>query len=367
MDRRKLSLDFNQTRKVPRATFQEYNPTIHSAPRNDVTNLVSNTTPIASTILPSPDFKGNLFSLTSPDHIFLPITPIPTPVYLANSSLTESDHEAYVKGFLDAIVELQRQNVTKLWSPSQPAIPSFVALTPVSPYKPLFDGIEKSPFITASASVESCNSTPINLTTSDKNLKHMIPNPVQQQPPSILSPMNTPQEESKSFNSISSASFYSPLSSPTSSNHQPMKYESDSDTSSINNTQHTNISHIIKKQPHNTSNSSINNSTPSSSSTNNFEKVTNTDQAFLNKEGRELARLARRREKNRNAARKCRTKKLERISCLEERVRQLKNENQQLLVNLDKNKHDVFNLQKNLSNHINQKECKLFPDGKTLV
>ena len=368
MDRTKLSLDFNQTRKVPRATFRDYNPTILSAPKNDITNLVSNTSPIVSTILPSPEPKGNLFNLAANDKILLPITPIPTPVYLSNSNLTQSDHEAYVKGFLDAIIELQKQNATKLWSPNQQNIPSFVALTPLSPYKPQFEATELIPFATVPSTNDSLNSAPINLSTSDKNCKQTSNNPVLQQPSSILSPLGTPQEETKSFSNISTASFYSPLSSPTSSisTHPPVKYESDSDTSS-NAQKSGKQPHLIKSQQQLFSIMSPRECSQSPAIKRNYEKVSSSEQTFYSKEHKELARLVQRREKNRNAARKCRTKKLERIASLEERVRHLKSENQALMTTLDKSKLEVFNLQKNLSNHINQKKCKLFPDGRTLA
>ena len=358
MDRTKLSLDFNQTRKVPRATFREYTPTILSSPKNEITNLVSNTTPIVSTIFPSPEFKGNMLNINQPEHILLPLTPIPTPLYLANSNLTESDHEAYMKGFLDAIVELQRQNSAKIWPSNQPTIPSFVALTPVSPYKPQFDNHEKTTVALTSSS-DSFNSAPINLSISEKNCKQVVNNPFSSQNPFIVSPMTTPQEEAKSFHNISSTSHYSPLSSPTStsSKHQSSKYETDSDSNS--NVQALNT--FLKSNKDQTQEFSQD----AKSFKRDFEKFT--ESSTSNKESKELARLARRREKNRNAARKCRTKKLERIASLEERVKQLKSENQVLLMTLDKNKLDVYNLQKNLSNHINQKECKLFPNGKALV
>ena len=299
MDRTKLSLDFNQPRKVPKFGFSGGNiiPGSTSA-AGGTTNRIS-----------TPDFAGALIKLTSPDvdRIFLPLTPIPTPVYLSNPNISDTNQEAYTKGFVDAFLELHRQQVAKVWGSTTTVIPSLVALTPVSPYKPPFE-VDSS---------EANDSSPINLTTTDRK----APN----EPKSTTA---TPDDD-KEFPITTTSLVTTPLISPS-----------------------TCVSSTL-------CNLTLGTSTGEPCPT---FKSTGSDQE---KAERELARLARRREKNRNAARKCRTKKLERIASLEEQVRRLKQENSQLSAVLDKHKKDVYNLQKDLSDHINNKNCKLFPNGKS--
>ena len=67
----------------------------------------------------------------------------------------------------------------------------------------------------------------------------------------------------------------------------------------------------------------------------------------------ERIKLERKRERNRMAARKCRTRKLERISRLEDRVAQLKGENNDLSTTASSLRDQVARLKKQIMEHVN--------------
>ena len=67
----------------------------------------------------------------------------------------------------------------------------------------------------------------------------------------------------------------------------------------------------------------------------------------------EQAKLERKREKNRNAAQKCRSKKLERISRLEDRVAELKRQNAALTASSQAQKEHVNVLRQQIVDHVN--------------
>lgn len=74
----------------------------------------------------------------------------------------------------------------------------------------------------------------------------------------------------------------------------------------------------------------------------------------VNMESQERLKLERKRLRNRVAASKCRKKKLERISQLDEKVQGLKNENTELAAVVKKLKESVCNLKQEVIDHVNQ-------------
>jgi hypothetical protein len=262
-DRKGLSLDFNSSRKVRMVDLRDG-------------------------ILSSPDV--GLLKLTTPEieRFLVPLSAIPTPVFYPSTGITEADQEAYTQGFVDALLELQRQQVSRVWSGG---IPSLVTLTPVSPFcAPLNSDL-----------FEGSTQLPINLTTTDR------------------------------------VSSESQQKSPTISERHALLFKSALSSSSSN-----------------WSSSDIANIVSASSATRNTPP-----QSPVDKTDRELARLARRREKNRDAARKCRTKKLERISQLEERVQELKDQNSQLACTLEEHKQNVYRLKQKIAEHVEEDSCRL--------
>lgn len=73
----------------------------------------------------------------------------------------------------------------------------------------------------------------------------------------------------------------------------------------------------------------------------------------INMESQERIKLERKRARNRVAARKCRTRKLERISRLEERVQELKGQNSDLLVTATSLREQVMKLKQQIVEHVN--------------
>lgn len=73
----------------------------------------------------------------------------------------------------------------------------------------------------------------------------------------------------------------------------------------------------------------------------------------INMEDQEVIKLERKRARNRVAARKCRTRKLERISRLEDRVKDLKGQNADLVTTATTLRDQVCKLKKQIIDHVN--------------
>jgi len=106
---------------------------------------------------------------------------------------------------------------------------------------------------------------------------------------------------------------------------------------------------------HHHHNDSSMSSSSSSSSTMNEDYTTTTSNNNINPinmESQEKIKLERKRQRNRIAASKCRKRKLERIAKLEDKVKQLKNENEKLNEVLDKLKSNVEGLKNKIISHM---------------
>lgn len=80
--------------------------------------------------------------------------------------------------------------------------------------------------------------------------------------------------------------------------------------------------------------------------------------APIDMESQELIKLERKRLRNRLAASKCRKRKLERISCLDDKVGDLKSENGELLAIVKRLKESVCNLKQEVMEHV-QHGCQI--------
>ena len=78
----------------------------------------------------------------------------------------------------------------------------------------------------------------------------------------------------------------------------------------------------------------------------------------INMGDQEVFKVERKRARNRQAARKCRTRKLERISRLEERVKNLKDQNSELVSNAQTLREQVCQLKKQILHHVTS-GCKV--------
>merc|ERR1719242_2562668 len=73
----------------------------------------------------------------------------------------------------------------------------------------------------------------------------------------------------------------------------------------------------------------------------------------INMETQEVIKVERKRARNRVTARKCRTRKLERISRLEDRVEELKGQNSDLCQTATQLREQVCALKKQIMTHVN--------------
>lgn len=80
----------------------------------------------------------------------------------------------------------------------------------------------------------------------------------------------------------------------------------------------------------------------------------------INMESQERIKLERKRARNRVAARKCRTRKLERISRLEDRVKELKGQNSDLLTTATSLREQVMKLKQQIVEHC-RSGCQIMP------
>jgi len=94
-------------------------------------------------------------------------------------------------------------------------------------------------------------------------------------------------------------------------------------------------------------------SSPPSSSSSSSRLVINTANTPIDMDTQEMIKLERKRMRNRLAASKCRKSKLEKIGRLDERVKQLKNENADLAAVVKKMKDNVALLKQEVIEHVN--------------
>jgi transcription factor AP-1 len=85
----------------------------------------------------------------------------------------------------------------------------------------------------------------------------------------------------------------------------------------------------------------------------------------INMESQERIKLERKRQRNRVAASKCRRRKLERISRLEDKVKNLKSENSELSTVLNRLKEHVCQLKEQVMEHVNS-GCQIMTSTTTL-
>ena len=87
----------------------------------------------------------------------------------------------------------------------------------------------------------------------------------------------------------------------------------------------------------------------------------------LNMGDQEGMKLERKRARNRIAARKCRTRKLERISRLEEKVADLKNRNNDLLQHATSLNEQVVQLKQQIMDHMKTGCQIMMPNAQSLT
>lgn len=203
---------------------------------------------------------------------------------------TNEEQEAYARGFMDALIEIRRKQLSGFGgivcldgSATGPGVtPSLVTLTPVSPYAPM-----SSDTITSGSLCSQL--LPVNLT-----------NPASRNGSSTAS-TGTPTQQSDP--------------------HEPVTKWSDPPEPVA---QWSNPSDQWSNPPDQMNESSSRSSSQTDPSGN------TPPQSPIDMSDQERIKLERKREKNRRAAQKCRTRKLERIARLEHRTKELRDQNARL-------------------------------------
>lgn len=254
-------------------------------------------------------------------------TPTPTSQILFPKTVTE-EQEAYARGFIDALGELQKNDTTLASSPTvsssqnchQNSVSHDFAFN--QPTSTLFN-------VPQSASQKTVNAAALN---------NML-----------------------SYNANSSASFTNQLSSNISKISRPPVSGDQSQSNVFSN------SSSSKKSLKTESFQTVPLSPPGSSYSSQPSPINMSQSQVIpiNMEDQEMAKLERKRARNRIAATKCRNRKLERIARLEERVKELKEQNLDLAQTASLLREQVFKLKQTIIEHT-QHGCQVMLTSKFL-
>lgn len=230
-----------------------------------------------------------------------------TPSQLVMTKAATEEQEAYARGFVDALLNMHRQRSPLLHSAGglvrvdgdQLGSPSFVTLTPVQ-FHP--DSLRNRPELPLG---------PGELSVGLTALPVMVPPAGLNFPPSNSLPVLQKKQNMMNDNHLNvPPSGYHPCASPS-------------------------ILHRGKESSQ---------TVPVLDLTRSVSPIDMSSQ--------ERIKLERRREKNRNAAQKCRTRKIERIQRLEERVQELKNQNSRLAQTATEQREHVAKLKQQIVEHV---------------
>ncbi|BFY99598.1 hypothetical protein BsWGS_02638 [Bradybaena similaris] len=246
-----------------------------------------------ATVLASPDL--NLLKLASPELERMIIqanglvTTTPTPTQFVFPKFVTEEQEAYARGFVDALAELQGSGALSV-NRTQELTRTFTTLTAPTA-------------LSQSAAVPTVAAVPI-FSSASELLTSLPGGPASRGPPSV-SPPRPADSDSR-------------LNLPVITRELDVRIPE------------------IKEEPQ---------TVPSLS--------TSPPLSPINMESQEKIKLERKRARNRVAARKCRTRKLERISRLEDRVNELKGQNNGLVTTASSLRDQVMKLKQKIVEHMN--------------
>ncbi|CAG5115806.1 unnamed protein product [Candidula unifasciata] len=249
-----------------------------------------------ATVLASPDL--NLLKLASPELERMIIqanglvTTTPTPTQFVFPKFVTEEQEAYARGFVDALAELQGSGALTVNPRTQELTRTFTTLTAPTA-------------LSQSAAVPTVAAVPIFSSASE--LLTSLPGGQMSRGPTSVSPPRSADSDS-----------HSRLNLPVLTNELDVRIPE------------------IKEEPQTVP--SLGTSPPLSP---------------INMESQEKIKLERKRARNRVAARKCRTRKLERISRLEDRVNELKGQNNGLVTTASSLRDQVMKLKQKIVEHMN--------------
>merc|ERR1712001_562582 len=292
----------------------------------------------APEILTSPDVQ--MLKLTSPQLAeFLTrnpslATPTPSGGYQFPTTVT-AEQELYVKGFEEALKN-------KHASASQHQVFASAANTPAQ-----ILAIEKATAAFKQQQQQQTLSTTL-----------AIPVTIQQHPssilPSTIAPVGIPTI-------AISSSAASTVSEQSSTNSRPSSSASGSYDDSASDYLPTTV--VVKQEPDQDGSSNSYTSTVTSTrgrgrARKNSSNVRGVGISPIDMESQEVIKLERKRLRNRLAASKCRKRKLERISNLDEKVNDLKDENGELMGIVKRLKESICNLKQEVMEHV-QHGCQI--------
>lgn len=278
---------------------------------------------IGAVQLASPDLQ--MLKLASPELERLiiqqngMITTTPTPTQYVYPKFVTEEQEAYARGFVDALAELHRDETGENGAPlpanqSRPVDSRVAAIAPVST-------ATSAPMVTEPAPTYTTLGT-VSIPTSAANFKTTttLP-PATAMDTSSVIPLTThgltSQAEGRTASPLVIQQQQAPVALST-------------------------MLPVVKEEPQIVP--CLDSATPPISP--------------INMEVQETIKLERKRARNRVAARKCRTRKLERISRLEDRVSELKNQNTDLVDSASKLREQVCELKKQIMTHV-QSGCQV--------
>ncbi|CAL1542303.1 unnamed protein product [Lymnaea stagnalis] len=248
-----------------------------------------------ATVLASPDL--NMLKLASPELEKMIIqangmvTTTPTPTQFIFPKFVTEEQEAYARGFVDALAELQSSGALSA-NRTQELTRTFTTLTVPTA-------------LSQSATVPTSGAVPVFATANELSATTTLPGGLIGRLPSTVSPPKTVLPTTKASMPVSSAGLDARI---------PQ----------------------IKDEPQTVP--CLGSSPPLSP---------------INMESQEKIKLERKRARNRVAARKCRTRKLERISRLEDRVKELKGQNNDLVTTASSLRDQVMKLKQQIVEHVN--------------
>lgn len=291
-----------------------------------------------SSLLASPDLS--MLKTSSPEiERMLALLQTPTPTQFLYPKQVTDEQEAYASGFIRALAELQREEQLQGATSGQHTAPTGIStdthdfsksnlslpqstddLTSYSHLMPMSTGglsSASSSAATTLASMSAFGSMP-----GSKR-------PYQFVPSNLVTP-------SKPFSTI-----------PSTSLDTPVKNEPSASSSSYVDLDHT-VPTSMQASPTPSSSRFTDSPALSPSSTINMDN----DNMPIDMNNQEVIKVERKRARNRIAARKCRTRKLERISRLEEKVNDLKTKNNELLQHATSLNDQVVQLKQQIMDHM---------------
>lgn len=312
----------------------------------------------------SPEIEKMLFASNS-----LSVLQTPTPTQFIYPKYVTDEQEAYARGFVEALAQLQ--NGSMAGQPGAQMMPNAAGTSGMQDVKqqaelPAASSSEDQPTystllpLSSTASTMSTSNAATTLASMSSNMGIPAPNmsgmppkrPFQFAPSPLVTPKQPLPTAMPSSSSLPSTSADMTLSI----NVKDEPPYSAPNSSSADHAAPTNSSQVSPSPSSSRMTDSPGALSPGS--------VNMDDNVSMNLADQEAMKVERKRARNRIAARKCRTRKLERISRLEEKVAELKNRNNDLLQHATSLNEQVAQLKQQIMDHMKTGCQIILPNGQ---